>query len=150
MKAPVYEKGTGHNIAIKAFREIKPVDTDGKTIIEPVSLKQPEDLLQVFYSGVKGIPVVKIRGSLVDGRIILSTTVEQFLIVSSENSGTDIPFADDGDDMTTMVQTANEAFEKSKEEDVDEKKDESDPVDCLYRADHRLFCPFTHLPYGLH
>lgn len=27
---------------------------------------------------------------------------------------------------------------------------ESDPVDCLYRADHRLFCPFTHLPYGLH
>ncbi len=27
---------------------------------------------------------------------------------------------------------------------------ESDSVDSLCRADHRLFCPFTHLPYGLH
>ena len=129
MKAPVYEKGTGHNIAIKAFREIKPVDADGKTIIEPISLKHPEDLLQVFYSGVKGIPVVRIRGSLVDGRIILSTTVNQFLIVSSENAGNDIPFADDDDDMTTMAQTANDAFEKANEEEgeVEEKVEDKTP-----------------------
>jgi len=115
MKAPVYEKNGGYNIAFEAYREIKPIDADDKIDIQQISLKQPEDLLEVFHSDSKFVPVVRIRGSWVDKRIILSTTVSQVLIVSDSFSN-DIPFAYGENDMVSLSEKAHEEFEKVKEE----------------------------------
>ena len=133
MKAPVYEKNGGYNIAFEAYREIKPIDADDKIDIQQIPLKQPEDLLEVFHSDSKFVPVVRIRGSWVDKRIILSTTVSQVLIVS-DSVANDIPFADGENDMVSLSEKAHEEFEKVKEEKtelianevVDEVKSEKD------------------------
>lgn len=136
MKAPVYEKNGGYNIAFEAYREIKAINSDDKTNIQKISLKQPEDLLEVFHSDSKFVPVVRIRGSWVDKRIILSTTISQVLLVS-ESVADDIPFADCENDMISLSEKAHLQFEKVKEEtelttdkdfnEIDSKKESTKP-----------------------
>ena len=113
MKAPVYEKNGGYNIAFGAEREVRQLDDVGEPEYIPIELKQPDDLLEVFYSGATIIPVVRIRGTFIDKRIILSTTVAKVYIVSA-NTDEDIPFADaDGEDMVALSFNAKENFEQN-------------------------------------
>ena len=113
MKAPVYEKNGGYNIAFEAYRSIDPIDGYGEVEIQNIPLTQPEDLMEVFHSGANVLPIVKIRGSYVDKRIILSTTVAQCLIVPNKvESG--IPFADTAEeDMVSVSFAAQEEFKQA-------------------------------------
>ena len=114
MKAPVYERNGGYNIAFEAYREIKPINSDDKIDIQNIPLKKPEDLLDIFNKDSKFISVVRIRGSYVDKRIILSTTVSQVLIVT-ESFSNDVTFEDNENYMVSMSEKANEKSEEIKE-----------------------------------
>jgi hypothetical protein len=132
MKAPVYEKNDGYNIAFEAYRLNNPVEQDGVPDVQKIPLTQPEDLMEIFHADATVLPVIRIRGTFVDKRIILSTTVAQVLLVPS-SVDRDIPFADTvGDDMVSFSVAAqeelnkisNEAVENDNKEEEKEEKEE--------------------------
>jgi hypothetical protein len=113
MKAPVYEKNDGYNIAFEAYRLINPVDSDGVPDIQKVPINQPEDLIEVFHADSTILPIYRIRGTFVDQRIILSKTVAQVLILPHNTDG-DIPFDDTiGDDIISLSSTIQKEFNNS-------------------------------------
>lgn len=130
MKAPVYEKNNGYNIAFEAYRLNNPVEKDGIPDIQKITINQPEDLMEVFHAESTILPIVRIRGTFVDKRIILSTTVAQALIVPNTVDG-DIPFADEADDdMIEMSVTAHaelnkHSTEKTQDTTTEEKTEET-------------------------
>ena len=110
VKAPVYEET---NIAFEAYRAIAPMDSDCKIDIQKIPLSKKEDLMEVFYKDATILPIVRIRGSFVDKRIILSTTLAQVLIVPN-NTESDIPFAETTDeDMLTLSSYTQNEFNKN-------------------------------------
>jgi len=125
MKAGVYEKNGGYNIDFVAFRLVNPVDEDGKVDIHPIPINQPEDLMEVFHSDATVLPIVRIRGTFVDKRIILSTTVAASLLVPTSVES-DIPFADAaGDDMLSLSTAAQEEINKAAAEQEEKEEKES-------------------------
>jgi hypothetical protein len=127
MKAPVYEKNGGYNIAFEAYREIKPINSDDKIDIQHIPLSKPEDLLDIFHSESKFVAVVRIRGSYVDKRIILSTTVSQVLLVSDSFSNDtpydddDIPFDENKNDIPFDENKNDIPFDENKNDSLSEK-----------------------------
>jgi hypothetical protein len=124
LKAPVYEET---NIAFEAYRAIAPMDSDCKIDIQKIPLSKKEDLMEVFYKDATILPIVRIRGSFVDKRIILSTTLAQVLIVP--NTESDIPFAETTDeDMLTLSSYTQKEFNKNKVNTVQADTVQADTV----------------------
>lgn len=120
MKVGVYEKNGGYNIDFEGYRVINPVDGSDSQYVQKIQITQPEDLIEVFHSDATVLPIIRIRGTFVDKRIILSTTVSAALLLPT-NVESDIPFADTaGDDMVSISVSAQEEFNKALEEDMSE------------------------------
>lgn len=120
MKVGVYEKNGLYNIDFEAYRLSNPVEENGKPDIQKILIEKPEDLLEVFYAGSNGLPVLRIQGKYVDKRIILSTTVHSFLMMPADVES-DVTFADTVDE--DVISAAAEAQKQVSEPEHEEVKE---------------------------
>lgn len=108
LKAPVYNDT---NIGFEAYRATYSSSKDQSMIIEKIELKTPEDLLQVFYKGSSVVPIINVKCSFIDKRIIATMKIAQVLLLP-DTVRYDNPLSDENDDMLSLVSSKQTEFTK--------------------------------------